>query len=102
MLLQSIVVILLLGLAIAAILYYDPWHMGSLMWAFAGNSRTMAVAYSVQLLSVLEMSSVIDFTALVGAEHGARVASIMSIAMIIMRVVTGNLDFKTQPPPRND
>ena len=75
---------------------YNPWNIGTMMWALAGNSRTMAVAYSAQVVAVLEAVSTIDLTPLIGASNAGRVISVMSVVMIVMRVITGNLDFKAK------
>lgn len=92
----TLVILVLLSLVWGVILAFNPLGLRARMWALAGNSRTMAVAYSAALLSVLEMVKVIDLEPLIGASNAGRVVSIMSIVMVVMRVITGNLDFKAK------
>jgi hypothetical protein len=58
------------------------------LWAVAGNSRTLAAAYAVELLAVLDEAKVIDWSSLLGVEGGARVAAILGIVMILLRLIT--------------
>jgi hypothetical protein len=65
------------------------------LWAVAGNSKTIAVAYAVQLLALIDEFKVVDWSALFGVERGGRIASIMSLLMIGLRLVTtGSTSFK--------
>ena len=58
------------------------------LWALAGNSRTIAVAYAAELLGVLDEARLLDWSALVGSEHAGRVMAVMGVAMILLRLVT--------------
>jgi hypothetical protein len=58
------------------------------VWAIAGNSKTIAVAYAVELLGVMDEAKMLDWSQLVGAENAGRVMLIMGIAMILLRLVT--------------
>jgi hypothetical protein len=58
------------------------------LWALAGNSRTIAVAYAAELLGLLDEAKLLDWSALVGSEHAGRVMAAMGIAMIGLRLVT--------------
>lgn len=86
-------IIAILATLWGVIYYFNPFDLRTWMWAAAGNSRTMAVAYSVSLLSVLDMANIIDFEPLLGATNAGRVSAIMAVLMIVMRVMTGNLSF---------
>ena len=90
----TLIIIGMLALLWGFILAYNPLGIRTWMWALAGNSRTLAVAYSVSLLSVLDMAKIIDFEPLLGATNAGRVSAIMAVLMIVMRVVTGNLTFQ--------
>jgi hypothetical protein len=58
------------------------------LWAIAGNSKTIAVAYAVQLLALLDEFKIIDWSGLLGVERGGRIAAIMGLVMIGLRLVT--------------
>jgi hypothetical protein len=57
-------------------------------WAIAGNSKTIAVAYAVELIGVMDEAKMLDWSQLVGAENAGRVMLIMGTAMILLRLVT--------------
>ena len=67
-----------------------PWwkRFVARVWAVAGNSKTIAVAYAVELIGVMDEASILDWSQLVGAENAGRVMVIMGAAMILLRLVT--------------
>jgi hypothetical protein len=58
------------------------------VWAVAGNSKTIAVAYAVELIGVMDEARMLDWSQLVGAENAGRVMVMMGIAMILLRLAT--------------
>jgi hypothetical protein len=58
------------------------------LWAVAGNSKTILVAYAVELIGVMDEARMLDWSQLVGAENAGRVMVIMGAAMILLRLVT--------------
>jgi hypothetical protein len=66
-------------------------------WAVAGNSKTIAVAYAVELIGVMDEASMLDWSQLVGAENAGRIMVIMGAAMILLRLVTHTaVSFRTE------
>jgi uncharacterized membrane protein len=66
-------------------------------WAVAGNSKTIAVAYAVEMIGVMDEASMLDWSQLVGAENAGRVMVIMGAAMILLRLVTHTaVSFRTE------
>ena len=57
-------------------------------WAVAGNSKTIAVAYAVELIGVMDEARMLDWSQLVGAENAGRVMMMMGVAMILLRLAT--------------
>ena len=66
------------------------WWDGAVarLWAVAGNSKTILVAYAVELIGVMDEARMLDWSQLVGAENAGRVMVIMGAAMILLRLVT--------------
>jgi hypothetical protein len=66
------------------------WWDGAVarLWAMAGNSKTILVAYAVELIGVMDEARMLDWSQLVGAENAGRVMVIMGVAMILLRLVT--------------
>jgi hypothetical protein len=66
------------------------WWDGAVarLWAVAGNSKTILVAYAVELIGVMDEARLLDWSQLVGAENAGRVMVIMGAAMILLRLVT--------------
>ncbi len=66
------------------------WWDGAVarLWAMAGNSKTILVAYAVELIGVMDEARMLDWSQLVGAENAGRVMVIMGAAMILLRLVT--------------
>ena len=62
--------------------------MLSYLWALAGNSRTLAVAYAIELLAILDMAKIIDWSSLLGVERGGKVAAIIGVVIIVLRLIT--------------
>ena len=58
------------------------------LWAMAGNSKTILVAYAVELIGVMDEARMLDWSQLVGAENAGRIMVIMGAAMILLRLVT--------------
>ena len=58
------------------------------VWALAGNSRTIAIAYAAELLGMLDEAKILDWSQLVGAQNAGRVVVVMGVAMIVLRLVT--------------
>jgi uncharacterized membrane protein len=58
------------------------------LWALAGNSRTLAVAYAAELLGMLDEAKLVDWSQLVGSQNAGRVLVIMGIVMIVLRMIT--------------
>jgi hypothetical protein len=58
------------------------------LWAVTGNSKTILVAYAVELIGVMDEARMLDWSELVGAENAGRVMVIMGAAMILLRLVT--------------
>jgi hypothetical protein len=50
--------------------------------------KTIAVAYAVELIGVMDEAKMLDWSQLVGAENAGRVMLIMGTAMILLRLVT--------------
>jgi hypothetical protein len=62
-----------------------------------GNSKTIAVAYGVELLGVLDEARLLDWSDLVGAENAGRVMVVMGAVMIVLRLVTRSaVSFRTE------
>ena len=75
------------------------WGSGFIarVWAVAGNSKTIAVAYAVELMGVMDEARLFDWSQLVGAENAGRVMVIMGAAMILLRLVTRtSVSFKAE------
>lgn len=67
------------------------------VWAIAGNSKTIAIAYAVELMGVMDEARLFDWSQLVGAENAGRVMVIMGVAMILLRLVTRtSVSFKAE------
>jgi hypothetical protein len=67
------------------------------IWAIAGNSKTIAVAYAVELIGVMDEAKMLDWSQLVGAENAGRVMVGMGVAMILLRLVTRSaVSFKAE------
>ena len=66
------------------------WWDGAVarLWAMAGNSKTILVAYAVELIGVMDEARMLDWSQLVGAENAGRVMVILGAAMILLRLVT--------------
>jgi hypothetical protein len=66
------------------------WWGGAVarLWAMAGNSKTILVAYAVELIGVMDEARMLDWSQLVGAENAGRVMVIMGAAMTLLRLVT--------------
>lgn len=60
----------------------------SRLWAAAGNSKTIAVAYAAELLGLLDEAKLLDWSTLVGSERAGRVMVVMGVVMIVLRLVT--------------
>jgi hypothetical protein len=58
------------------------------LWAIAGNSRTIGIAYAAELLAVLDEAKVIDWSQLLGVERGGRIVAVMGAVMILLRLIT--------------
>src|SRR5262245_58416290 len=72
-------------------------ELTSRLWAMAGNSRTLAVGYLVEVLAILDAMKLIDWSSLLGVEKGGRIAAIMGLVMIALRLVTrSSVTFKAQ------
>jgi len=67
------------------------------LWALAGNSKTIVVAYAAELLGVLDEARLLDWSGLVGSERAGRVMVVMGAVMILLRLVTrAAVTFKPQ------
>jgi hypothetical protein len=67
------------------------------LWALAGNSKTIVVAYAAELLGLLDEAKLLDWSALVGSERAGRVMVVMGAVMILLRLVTrAAVTFKPQ------
>jgi hypothetical protein len=53
-----------------------------------GNSKTIAVAYGVELLGILDEARLLDWSELVGSENAGRVMVVMGAVMIVLRLLT--------------
>ena len=58
------------------------------LWALAGNSRTLLVAYAAELLGAIDELKLVDLSALLGSEKAGRVMVVMGLVMIVLRLVT--------------
>ena len=94
-----------LGLALAAGGYVG-WRMIShrwpsitaRLWALAGNSRTIAVAYAAEIMAALDEAKIVDWSQLLGAERAGRVLAIMGVVMLLLRLITRTaVSFRAQP-----
>ena len=76
----------------------DKWaKLKAWLWALAGNSKTMLIAYAIEALALLDEMKVIEWSTLLGAERAGRVAAIAGIVMIGLRMVTRNaVSFKPE------
>ena len=75
------------------------WWDGAVarLWAMAGNSKTILVAYAVELVGVMDEARLLDLSQLVVDENAGRVMVIMGVAMILLRLVTCTaVSFKTE------
>jgi hypothetical protein len=81
------------------------------LWALAGNSRTMLVAYGLEIVGALDEARYFNWSDWFGVENGGRIAVVCGALMIGMRMVTrGALAWQAQldkpvpptpePPPR--
>jgi hypothetical protein len=85
-----------LGVALACKWFVFPalrkhawWNVTTAyLWALAGNSKTIAVALAVEVLALADEAKAIDLSALFGAERGGRIAAVMGVVMIVLRLVT--------------
>jgi hypothetical protein len=86
--------------------WWDGFHQGVYarlrglsvrLWALAGNSKTIVVAYAAELLGLLDEAKLLDWSALVGSERAGRVMVVMGAVMILLRLVTrAAVTFKPQ------
>jgi len=58
------------------------------LWALAGNSRTLLVAYGLELVGALDEARYFNWSELVGVENGGRIAVACGFLMIVMRMFT--------------
>jgi hypothetical protein len=67
-----------------------PWWepLVARLWAAAGNSKTIVVAYAAELIGLLDELKLLDWSALIGSERAGRVMVAMGAVMIVLRVVT--------------
>lgn len=77
--------------------FWNPGDLQARIWAIAGNSKTIAVAYAAELLAALDEFKMIDISSLLGAERAGRAVAIMGLIMFGLRLVTrGAASFKPQ------
>jgi len=60
------------------------------LWALAGNSRTLLVAYGLELVGALDEARYFNWSEWVGVENGGRIAVACGFVMIIMRMFTSS------------
>jgi hypothetical protein len=58
------------------------------LWALAGNSRTIGIAYAAELLAALDEAKIIDWSTLLGVERGGRIMAIMGVVIFGLRLIT--------------
>lgn len=77
----------------------DQWEdFVARLWAIAGNSRTIAVAYAAEVVAALDEARLLDFSTLIGAERAGRMLAIMGVVMFALRLVTRSaISFRRQP-----
>lgn len=59
----------------------------SWVWAAAGNSRTIMVAYAAELLALLDEFKLLDWSSLVG-ENSGKVVAVMGVVIFVLRIIT--------------
>ena len=65
--------------------------------ALCGNSKTLAVAYGVELIGILDEARLLDWSELVGSENAGRVMVAIGAVMIVLRLVTrGAVSFRAE------
>lgn len=78
----------------------NPFNLRSYLWAVAGNSRTISVAYGLQAAAVLDEAKIVDWSSLIGAENGGRIAAAIGASMFFLRLAThGAVSFTPEKPP---
>lgn len=73
-------------------------------WALAGNSKTLLVAYGMEVIGFLDEAKYFDWSSLVGSERAGRIVAICGGLMIVMRVLTkGAMAFEVlHPTPKEN
>ena len=67
------------------------------LWALAGNSRTLLVAYGLELVGALDEARYFAWSDWFGVTNGGRIAVACGFVMILMRMVTrGALAWQAQ------
>jgi hypothetical protein len=65
--------------------------------ALCGNSKTLAVAYGIELIGILDEARLLDWSELVGSENAGRVMVAIGAVMILLRLVTrGAVSFRVE------
>jgi hypothetical protein len=65
--------------------------------ALCGNSKTLAVAYGVELIGILDEARLLDWSELVGSQNAGRVMVAIGAVMILLRLVTrGAVSFRAE------
>ena len=65
--------------------------------ALCGNSKTLAVAYGIELIGILDEARLLDWSELVGSENAGRVMVAIGAVMIVLRLVTrGAVSFRAE------
>ncbi len=89
--------LLVLIIVVGVVLWLNPWGLKDRLWALAGNSKTIAASYAIQVLGVADEIKVLDWSTLFGAEKGGRILAIAGVLMLVLRLVTrGPVSFKVE------
>lgn len=57
-------------------------------WALAGNSRTVLVAYGMEVAGYIDEAKYFDWSNIVGSERAGRIVAACGVIMIVLRVMT--------------
>lgn len=60
----------------------------SYLWAFAGNSRTVLMAYGLEVAGYIDEAKYYDWSNLVGSERAGRIVAACGVVMIVLRIMT--------------
>ena len=96
----TLIIAVAIGLVVIGVYFWlrKKWpEVEVKLWALAGNSRTLLVAYAAELLGAIDELKLVDLSALLGSERAGRVMVVMGLVMIVLRLVTRTaVSFRSQ------